>query len=223
MTPRMKLVVDNEAVEAPRRTRGRPKLEDVAQIESRLLDVALQEFLAEGYGGTSLSRIVKAAGISKTTLYTRFSSKEELFRAALQRQIESLAAVQALRSPKGKLDLIGGLKAYGNRTLEISLEGDLLQVNRLIYSESARFPELGLAAAERSQGGVDDVAIFIRTCADADGIPCRDPQAIAEAFIFMLRGWYVDMLLTNRSVSARQRQRWVDTAVQALVAGRAEW
>ena len=38
-----------------------------------------------------------------------------------------------------------------------------------------------------------------------------------------LRGWYVDMLLTNRSVSARQRQRWVDTAVQALVAGRAEW
>ncbi|MBV1690274.1 TetR/AcrR family transcriptional regulator [Novosphingobium sp. G106] len=219
----MKLVVQNESIEAPRRTRGRPKLEDVAQIESRLLEVALQEFLAEGYGGTSLSRIVKAAGISKTTLYTRFSSKEELFRAALQRQIDNLAAVAALRSPKGKLDLVGGLRAYGNRTLEISLEGDLLQVNRLIYSESARFPELGLAAAERSQSGIDDVSIFIRTCADADGIPCRDPQAIAEAFIFMLRGWYVDMLLTNRQVSVRQRQRWVDTAVQALVAGRAEW
>ena len=70
----MKLVVHNEDVEAPRRPRGRPKLEDVAQIESRLLDVALQEFLAEGYGGTSLTRIVKAAGISKTTLYTRLSS-----------------------------------------------------------------------------------------------------------------------------------------------------
>jgi AcrR family transcriptional regulator len=219
----MKLVVHNEDVEAPRRPRGRPKLEDVAQIESRLLDVALQEFLAEGYGGTSLSRIVKAAGISKTTLYTRFSSKEDLFRAALKRQMEGLAAVAALRSPKGKLDLVGGLKAYANRTLEISLEGDLLQVNRLIYSESARFPELGLAAAERSQTGIDDVSIFIRTCADADGIPCRDPQAVAEAFIFMLRGWYVDMLLTNQSVSVRQRQRWVDTAVQVLVSGRAEW
>lgn len=219
----MKLVAQNEELDAPRRPRGRPKLEDVAQIESRLLEVALQEFLAEGYGGTSLTRIVKAAGISKTTLYTRFSSKAELFRAALQRQIESLAAVAALRSPKGPLDLVGGLRAYGNRTLEISLEGDLLQVNRLIYSESGRFPELGLAAAERSQVGIEDVAIFIRTCADADGVPCRDPQAVAEAFIYMLRGWYVDMLLTNRPVSVRQRQRWVDTAVQALLAGRSEW
>jgi AcrR family transcriptional regulator len=223
MTGLMKLVAEEQEVEAPRRSRGRPKLEDVAQIESLLLEVALQEFLAEGYGGTSLSKIVKAAGISKTTLYTRFSSKEDLFRAALQRQIESLAAVAALRSPKGPLDLVSGLKAYGNRTLEISLEGDLLQVNRLIYSESGRFPELGLAAAERSQLGIDDVAIFIRTCADADGVPCRDPQAMAEAFIFMLRGWYVDMLLTNQPVSVRQRQRWVDIAVHALVAGRAEW
>lgn len=219
----MKLVVHNEDVAAPRRPRGRPKLEDVAQIESRLLDVALQEFLAEGYGGTSLTRIVKAAGISKTTLYTRFSSKEELFRAALRRQIEGLAAVAALRSPKGPLDLLSGLKAYGNRTLEISLEGDLLQVNRLIYSESARFPELGLAAGERTQTGIADVSAFIRACAEADGTPCRDPEAVAEAFIFMLRGWYVDVLLTNRPVTVSQRQRWVDTAVHTLVAGRAEW
>jgi len=219
----MKLVVHNEDVEAPRRPRGRPKLEDVAQIESRLLDVALQEFLAEGYGGTSLTRIVKAAGISKTTLYTRFSSKEELFRAALQRQIEGLAAVAALRSPKGPLDLVRGLQAYGNRTLEISLEGDLLQVNRLIYSESARFPELGLAAAERTHTGIEDVTAFIRSCADADRIPCREPESVAQAFIFMLRGWYVDMLLTNTRVSVRQRQHWVDSAVHALVAGRAEW
>lgn len=219
----MKLAAQEEEAEAPRRSRGRPKLEDVALIESRLLDVALQEFLAEGYGGTSLTRIVKAAGISKTTLYTRYSSKEHLFRAALQRQIDSLAAVAALRSPKGPLDLVGGLKAYGNRTLEISLEGDLLQVNRLIYSESARFPELGRAAAERSQTGIDDVAVFIQTCADADGVPCRDPRAVAEAFISMLRGWYVDVLLTNQPVSARQRQRWVDTAVQVLIAGRGEW
>lgn len=223
MTPRMKLVAQTEEIEAPRRPRGRPKLEDVAQIESRLLDVALQEFLAEGYGGTSLSRIVKAAGISKTTLYTRYSSKEDLFRAIIHRQVERLSAVAVLRSPGGPLRLVEGLKAYGNRTLETSLEGDLLQVNRLIYSEAARFPELGTASAERSGRGIADVAAFIADCAEADGIPCRDPRAVAEAFIFMLRGWYVDALLTNQPVSVRQRQRWVDTAVQALLAGRAEW
>src|SRR5262249_3724482 len=159
----------------------------------------------------------------KTTLYTRFGSKEELFRAIVNQQIDRLSAVTALRSAKGAPDLLRGLKAYGNRTLEISLEGDLLQVNRLIYSESSRFPELGDAAGERSEPGVADVADSIAGCAEADGIPCRDPQAVAAAFIFMLRGWYVDMLLTNRPVSARLRQRWVDAAVHALLAGRAEW
>lgn len=223
----MKLLPQDDAqnvgAEAPRRSRGRPKLQDVAQIESRLLDIAFQEFLAHGYGGTSLTQIVKAAGISKTTLYTRFSSKEELFGALMHRQIEGFSASAALRSPKGPLDLVAGLKAYGNRTLQISLEGDLLQVNRLIYSESGRFPELGRAAAERSQLGIDEVAAFVRTCADADGVPCRDPRAVAEAFIFMLRGWYVDVLLTNRPISVRQREAWVETAVHTLIAGRADW
>ena len=36
-----------------RRARGRPKLEDVATIESTLLDVALKEFVKHGYGATS--------------------------------------------------------------------------------------------------------------------------------------------------------------------------
>ena len=219
----MNLLAPDDVVDVPRRPRGRPKLDDVAQIEALLLDVALNEFLAEGYGGTSLTRIVKIAGISKTTLYTRYPSKADLFRAICRRQIERFSAVTALRSPKGKLDLATGLEAYGNRTLEISLEGDLLQVNRLIYSESGRFPELGQAAAERTQLGIEDVSIFIRTCVDADAVPCRDPQAVAEVFIFMLRGWYVDVLLTNRVVSARDRQRWVKSAVAVLLAGRAEW
>jgi AcrR family transcriptional regulator len=203
----------------PRRPRGRPRAEDVAELEGRLLDMAFQEFVAHGYGGTSLSRIVKAAGISKTTLYARYSSKVALLRAIVERQTEAHAAVTALRSPKGPHDLAAGLKAYANRTLEISLGGELLHLNRLIYGEAGRFPELGRAAAERTQRGIDDVAVFIRTCADAANLPCRDARGLAEAFIFMLRGWYVDVLLAGRGASARERQRWVDTAVGVLLAG----
>lgn len=219
----MLLPKDEDRDAQPRRSRGRPRLEDAALIEGRLLDVALREFLAHGYGGTSLTRIVKAAGISKTTLYARFPSKEALFRAIARRQVGGLSAVDALRSPKGRPDLANGLRAYGNRALEISLEGDLLRVNRLIHSEAIRFPELGATAAERSRIGIADVAAFIRTCADVDAVPCRDPEGVAEAFIFMLRGWYIDVILTGLPISARMRQRWVDTAVQALLAGRAEW
>jgi TetR/AcrR family transcriptional regulator, mexJK operon transcriptional repressor len=206
-----------------RRSRGRPRLADVAVIESKLLAVALSEFLRHGYGGTSMRRIVKAAGISKTTLYARFTSKDQLFRAIMRLQIDRLAATTSLAPHAGRVDLARGLKAYANAMLEISLKGDLLEVNRLIYSEAQRFPELGAAAAERTELGVQQIAAFIRACAEADRIPCSDPELIAAAFIHMLRGWYVNVMLTNRKVAGTLREQWVASAVHALTAARADW
>ncbi len=206
-----------------RRPRGRPRLEDVAEIENKLLDVALQEFMAHGYGGTSVTRIVSKAGVSKTTVYSRFASKEDLFHSIMQKQVERLAPATLLNSGRGKPDLEEGLKSYANHMLELSLEGDFLGVNRLMYSESHRFPELGAAAAERTRLGIKRISEFVRDCAAHDNIPCRDPEAVAEAFILMIRGWYTNILLTNRRVSAKQRQQWVDSAVRVLSSSREEW
>ncbi len=205
------------------RSLGRPKLEDVAQIEERLLAVALKEFIERGYGASSLTQIVKAAGVSKTTLYSRFSSKDQLFRAIMNEQIKRLDAATILKPGARKPNLADGLKAYASHMLELNLQGDLLAVNRLISSESHRFPELAAANAERAELGIKRIASFIQECAKADGIACRNPTAIAEAFIFMLRGWHTNAMLTNRKISAAQRERWVDSAVHALLSPRADW
>lgn len=205
------------------RARGRPRLQDVAAIESALLAVALAEFAAHGYGGTSMAQIVKAAGVSKTTLYSRFASKEELFRAIIRHQIARLAASTTLRPKAGKLDLESGLKSYANSALAFSEQGEMLEVNRLIYSEAQRFPELGAAAAEASELGIGQISDFIRQCAEADGVPCRDPRIVAEAFIFLLRGWYAHNMLTSRSISRAKREEWVDRAVTTLVSAREDW
>jgi AcrR family transcriptional regulator len=207
----------------PGRSRGRPKLEDVAAIERRLLAIALKEFTAHGYGGTSMARIVKAAGVSKTTLYSRFSSKEELFRAIMHDQIDRLAASTLLRPDAGPPNLEAGLKTYASRALEFSMRGEMLEVNRLIYSEAHRFPELGAAASEATELGIAQISGFIAQCAAADGLRCRNPRAVAEAFIFLLRGWYAAVMLTNRSVSRAVREQWVEGAVNTLVSARKDW
>jgi AcrR family transcriptional regulator len=206
-----------------RRTRGRPKVDEVALIEGELLKIALEQFVKHGYGGTSMSRIIKAAGISKTTMYSRFSSKEDLFRAIMREQIDRVSATMPLGPPNSPLDLERGLRNYGNRAIEVSMEGSLLEVNRLIYSEARRFPELGAAANERHVIGVRQISDFIRHCAEADGIPCEDPESIAEVFILAMRGWYVNMLLSSREVPATVRSDWVERAVRTLVASRREW
>lgn len=214
---------NEQLTETPGRARGRPRREDAVAIESGLLAVALQEFTRHGYGGTSMARIVKAAGVSKTTLYSRFASKEALFRAIMNQQIDRLAAASLLGPRDGTPDLARGLQAYANRALEFSLRGEMQAVNRLIYSESHRFPELGAAASETTDLGIGQVSEFIRQCAIADGLPCRDPGIVAETFIFLLRGWYADMLLANRTISRGARESWVERAVHTLVSSRQEW
>ena len=202
------------------RLRGRPRPEDVAAIESKLLQVAFNEFLEHGYGGTSMARIVKVAGISKTTLYSRFSSKEELFRAIIHLQIDNSAPAAFLTSD---VSLEQALKSYANQMIKLNLEGDMLGVNRLIYSESQRFPELGAAAAERTALGAKRISQFIQDCAKADGLNCKDPEVAAEVFVLMLRGWFVNVLLTNRKVSVAEREEWVGRAVNIFLADRKNW
>lgn len=202
------------------RLRGRPRPEDVAIIESKLVEVALNEFLEHGYGGTSMARIVKVAGISKTTLYSRFSSKEQLFRAIVRLQIDNSAPATFLKSDLG---LEQGLKSYANQMVKLNLEGDLLGVNRLIYSESQRFPELGAAAAERTALGVKRISQFILECARNNGGDCKDPDIAAEVFILMLRGWFVNVLLTNREVSVTEREEWIERAVNVLLVDQKRW
>lgn len=206
-----------------RRSRGRPSSDKVEIIETELLGAALRHFVRDGYGGASVGKIVKELGISKTTVYSRYPSKAKLFQAIMSQQIDNLSVETVLHTGGGQLTLEEGLRAYAVRTLEISLEGDLLQVNRLIYSESQRFPELGIAAAERTEFGIRQIAAFIAECAVRDGIPCQDPTGIAASFIFMLRGWYVNVMLTNEPVTKAAMGRFAAQAVRAMVSSRCGW
>jgi AcrR family transcriptional regulator len=223
MASRRETSAEGPAAARPKRSRGRPTSEDAVVIERKLLELGLREFLQHGYGGASMTRIVQAAGVSKTTLYSRYPSKGELFRAIVYAQIERLSPSASLRSDAGPLALEQGLMSYANHMLQLSLQGDLLGVDRLIYSESCQFPELGAAAAERTELGIKRISGFIRECAIRDGIPCRDPKAVAEAFIFMIRGWYANVILGNRKVGPAQREHWVKRAVHALCSDRSDW
>ena len=191
-------------------------------IDNQLLAAALAEFLRCGFGGASMRNIAKAANVSRTTLVARFASKADLFRAIMTRQAARMAAASALQTD-GPPDLARGLIAYGNRALAYSLEGDLLEINRLITSASGQFPEVAAAVLEGTEEGIAQIAAFIRRCAEADGIPCRNPAAVAECFILLLRGWFGRVLLGGGVATAAERECWVQQMVATLIAGRSGW
>lgn len=51
------------------------------QTVDALLDGAMQQFTRHGFAKTSMSDIAKAAGVSRTSLYNAFPTKDEVFRA----------------------------------------------------------------------------------------------------------------------------------------------
>lgn len=201
----------------PRRSRGRPTLDDAAAIERALLDVALRQFADHGYGATSMTSIARAAHVSKTTLYARFASKDTLFRAIMQAQIRLYEDRIALDGASATPDLAASLKAHARRMLEASLDPQVLQINRLILAESNRFPELGGIAAERTGYGIAQVTDFIRShSGPADPVHARAEQ-IARVFVLMLRGLLVDVLLTGRQVPEAEIDAFVVSAVDILL------
>lgn len=67
---------------------GRPREFDTGEV----LDKAVKVFWAKGYEGAHLSALLKATGISKSSLYETFGSKRDLYLAAIDRYNDQVAA-----------------------------------------------------------------------------------------------------------------------------------
>src|SRR5882724_10042851 len=80
--------------------KGRPREFDV----EKALDRALEVFWRKGYEGASLLDLTRAMGINRPSLYAAFSSKEGLFRKALDRYADGPAAYvrEALGEPTAR-------------------------------------------------------------------------------------------------------------------------
>lgn len=62
---------------------GRPRVFD----EAAVLDASAGQFRVHGFAGTSTEQLCAAAGLSRSSLYNAFVSKDELFVRALERHV----------------------------------------------------------------------------------------------------------------------------------------
>lgn len=207
----------------PRRPRGRPKTEEVAGLDARLLTVGAELFFRDGYGAMTMSELASAARVSKTTLYARFPSKADLFRAIVASQIERWDTGAEHTPIEGCATLEEILRAYGDIVLRAGMSRDFIQLNRLLYSESERFPELAEIADARFQRGVVYLAEQIRIFAEREGRPCRDPEAAAELFLLLVSGRSSVATLSNRFESAAERKAWLEVLLPKFLGGRSAW
>lgn len=72
------------------------------QMRRRIMDSALAEFSAQGYGASSVNSICSAQGISKGIIYHYFKTKDELFLACVEECFSLLTKYLSERMQDGQ-------------------------------------------------------------------------------------------------------------------------
>jgi AcrR family transcriptional regulator len=80
--------VSKTTTPSPGRSRGRPRLFD----EDAALDQLTTLFWEKGFSQTSMADLVEASGMHKSSLYSTFGSKDELFATVLRRYYDNRMA-----------------------------------------------------------------------------------------------------------------------------------
>lgn len=209
---------------APRKrksVRGRPPADEVAARAARLLDVATEVFLEQGFKGASMSEIARRAGASKQTLYARYPSKAELFAALVERKasrlFETIGPLGEGRSVRETL------VHCGSSLLELILSEDARGVHRLVIAECMEFPELAEIFWERGPGRTRAMlANYLRAQQKLGNIQCGDPEQAVEVLLGLLvSGATLRTWLGLPSTFARtpaQRKAWANLAVDTFLA-----
>lgn len=63
---------------------------DASAKREAILDVAMGLFARYGFRKTSVADIIRGAGVARATVYKYFSTKEDIFQAAIQREIQDI-------------------------------------------------------------------------------------------------------------------------------------
>lgn len=206
-----------------RRPRGRPRTKDLAALETRLLRVARDLFRERGYGATSMNAIAAAAWVSKTTLWSRYSSKAALFHAVVSERSERwMAGVDRPAAIRADT-LEQAMFAYGEIVLDASLNLELPRLSSAIIGEVERIPEVREAVAAKHRLGVAAIAAHIEYFAKRDGVACRDAGAAANYFLNALTGWSYRCVLTGCLPTREEQACWLRMTVAIFVGGRSRW
>lgn len=180
-------------------------------------------FLEQRFDGVSMEEVAARAEVSKQTIYKQFESKAALFVAVVRVMTnQGSDRVQAeMRDPQNDGEVRAALMGHGERLLNIVLTPRLLQLRRLVISETDRFPELGKALYEGGPGrAIAGLAAALRQWTDHGLLVLDDPMVAASQFNWLVMGDPVNRAMFFGSVhlSPKEQKRHLTQSVDVFLA-----
>jgi AcrR family transcriptional regulator len=162
---------------------------------SKILEAATQLFLKVGYEQTSIDAILLESGGSKSTLYAYFPTKEDLFRAVIDKVVDNDAGPA--------LEIVGNahlaLVQFAVRRQRIVMSARHRAVLGLVIAERDRFPDLARIYLDRGPAKSYRVlATYLEALKRREVLDIDDVSEAVEFFVGMLfQRWLPQLLYLN--------------------------
>jgi TetR/AcrR family transcriptional repressor of mexJK operon len=201
---------------------GRPTAARVEAISRAILIEARDEFFRSGFEGARMDTIAEAAGVSKSTLYERYPTKQALLSAVIAVHVATWAQDWEEKGGPVPTDLRQRLKHRARSLMEYYCSGRLEILERL-FTSSPSMDELRRLRHEVGHQRIAQViAQEIISGTRDEAIQPQTATRIAEMLMGTLYGWWRAQLEIRR-VSREEALAYADHAVDVLFEGRAAW
>jgi len=182
----------------------------------KILQGAMQEFLVNGYAGTSMDKVAAAAGVSKATVYSHFKDKEGLFKALMEKRTrQKFQLIFGKQSLEGEPKII--LRHLATKGLEqMAQDQEHRALMRVIIGESGRFPELAEVCVLYMMKPVfDTLTKYLR---EHPELNLADPEAVARIFLGALVHFHIAQeLLYGKNILPMTNDRLIDNLVDLVL------
>jgi TetR/AcrR family transcriptional regulator, mexJK operon transcriptional repressor len=185
-----------------------------AERRAAIIRLAARSFLENGYEATTMSAIAKEMGGSKGTLWSYFSSKEELLAAVID---GAAAAFQSFMTTV--LDPKQGIRVVLTRFCETFIErisrSEAIGLQRLVIAQAERFPEIGRVFSDHAPAiNHAKLSDFFKQQMAAGVLRPDDPNDAARMLLDLCTAGYHDRVLygvesASRAVEKREAARVV--------------
>jgi len=167
-----------------------------------------------------MSQIAAAVGGSKTTLWTYFPSKEDLFAAVCDDLIETYGcAVTVEIDPQSPI--AEQLRRFGRALLDTVHSPPMVDLQRLVIGETARFPELARLFFERGPArGKARLAALVESAMASGQLVAGDAALAASQFVGLVqaRSWHWRLLGLVDDFTPEQRHEEIEAALCTFLA-----
>jgi len=209
------------AVKEARSRGGRPSREEVPLRNERLLTIATDAFVAQGYDATTIEGIAATAGVAKRTIYSRYPNKKELFFAVVRRLTERHPDDDGPAPIDHRLPIDEGLRQCARELIRVSMRPHAIALQRMVLNELKTFPELGRTQwdiVETEHGA--PIAAYFSSRRAKDGLKPIDAQLFADLFMRSVFSFINNVLILDFDIpSPAEIEKFVTTLVDVMMNG----